>query len=123
MSVIASEKANRLSFPVSQRSSRACRIVSIDGLAKDGQFYITVSDAAIGRVVTPKSFLTKKGKAAPELKVGACILFKEQSGSGLIKRATTSSFKAAAIASYNDLTAIFTPEQEKEWFAEGLLTN
>ena len=126
MSVITSEKVNRLSFPVSQRSSRACRIVSIDGLEKDGQFYATVSDVAIGRVVVTSSFLkgagTKKAKiSCPDLKVGACILFKESQGN--LKKATTSSFKASSITSYYDLNAVFTSEQEKEWFAEGLLTN
>lgn len=110
-------------------------IQSIDGIAKDGQFYITVrSMNSAGMVIdTPvvvtASFLkdagTKKAKiSAPDLvKVGAKVITKMAEGQ-LAGKASTALFRGVQVSEarkmeYYDLQAVFTPEKEAEWKTNG----
>ena len=111
-------------------------VQSIDGIAKDGQFYITVrSMNSGGQVVdTPtvvtSSFLkdpgTKKAKiSAPDLlKVGAKVVTQMAEGELAGKPKASLSTRGALVveqtkAKYYDLQAVFTPEKEAEWKANG----
>jgi hypothetical protein len=110
-------------------------IQSVDGVAKDGQFYITVrSMNSLGQVVdTPvvvtASFLkdagTKKAKiSAPDLvKVGAKVIVKMVEGQ-LAGKESVALYRGQQVAmatkkEYYDLQAVFTPEKEAEWKTNG----
>lgn len=121
--------------PGASKSIPVAFIQSIDGLAKDGQFYITVrSMNSLGQVIdTPvvvtASFLkdagTKKAKiSAPDLlKVGAKVIVKMVAGQ-LAGKTSTALYRGVQVhetmkMEYYDLQAVFTPEKDAEWKSNG----
>lgn len=116
-----------MSLSEEQRKEPLARIASVDGLGERGQFYIT-ADLPLGgklQIVVTASFLDKAGKKLSAeskslFRIGAPILWKHAEGK-LTEAKTGFKTARASKASYMDLTAVFTPAQEAEWQAEGLI--
>lgn len=135
-SQVISSLENSFGLPGSLGSIPIAFVQSIDGIAKDGQFYITVrSMNTIGLIVdTPtvvtSAFLkdpgTKKAKiSAPDLlKVGAKVITQMAEGELAGKAKASLTTRGALVveqtkAKYYDLQAVFTPEKEEEWKSKG----
>jgi hypothetical protein len=121
--------------PGASKSIPIAFVQSVDGIAKDGQFYITVrSMNSAGLVIdTPvvvtASFLkdagTKKAKiSAPDLlKVGAKVIVKMVEGQ-LAGKDSVALYRGQQVGmptkkEYYDLQAVFTAEKEAEWKSNG----
>ena len=119
------------------------RITAIDGMDKDGQFYVTVAVSVPGggggaasapvahRVVVPPPFLKNPGEKkakinCPDLiKVGAVIFRQERVGDLVASRQTcqVGVFVGEIVHHhiYIEIAAVLSEEQEKEWAIRGLI--
>jgi len=123
---INTERAWRLTLDADRRKTSLARIASVDGVGEMGQFYITAQmpGGSSHKMVVTGAFLDKKGAKLAQtskalFRVGAPLLWRQTAGVQL--KSTTSKTMRDQPASYWDVTAVFTPAQEAEWIAEGLL--
>jgi hypothetical protein len=119
----------------------AVRITEINGVDKDGQFYVTVNTGCGGgggaradatrRVVIPPAFLKNPGEkkakiSCPELiKVGAAIFYNWRSGDLVASRQICHVGRWSGEIVHNhiyaDLSAVLSEEKEREWAIRGIL--
>jgi hypothetical protein len=118
------------------------RITAIDGMDKDGQFYVTASISITGagggasapitrRMVVPPPFLKNPGEKkakinCPDLiKVGAVIFYHHRAGDLIAcrKEIQVGRWHGEEVHHhiYNEIAAVLSEEQEKEWAIRGLI--
>jgi hypothetical protein len=118
------------------------RITAIDGMDKDGQFYVTATVSVPGaaggasasvtrRVVVPPPFLKNPGEKkakinCPDLiKVGAVIFHGHRVGDLVSNRqiCQVGRFVGEIVHNhiYDEIAAVLSEEQEREWAIRGLI--
>jgi hypothetical protein len=130
--------ANVAALPQSPPSlDEVLRVVSVDGVGKDGLFRMTARIVAWNsskesfeyrpyEFVVPPQWLDKSGRKiqselSKTLKIGACVYTTRYAGSGGITNKSNDRRCKDTVKNYLYLVVVLPPAMEAEWFTSGFL--